>query len=391
MNASTIAIVAIIPTYNNAATIIGVIESVKAHVDQVIVVNDGSTDGTTAALDRYMENKPAGVRVFKFDTNRGKGAALREGLLKANALGFTHAITLDADGQHDGADLPKFIKKITEDPLALWIGCRDIAAKESAKPPLRSTLGRKWGAFWYKFETGISISDTQSGFRAYPIAAILDLGIRAGRFEFEMAVLIKAAWNGIAVKALPITLRYLPRSETVSHFRPVRDFLRLFGVNSSAALTRIFLPYKTMNLPGKTARQKIIYLFKRELTANLTPRHGAFSLALGVFFGIAPLYGLQVVSLLGLSFFIKINRPLAFLGVNISPAPLMPLYAYLGILTGRMLLPHNLIASIAPRYSSTILQGGVEWFVGSIVLATAAGVVTFLVGYGVLIGWRKWR
>ena len=362
-------IVAIVPTYNNAATVGTVIAEALAYIPDIIVVDDGSTDGSGAILHE-MAKQTKTLIVMAFATNLGKGSALAAGLTKAAGLGFTNAITLDADGQHYPSDIPAFLEKVAHFPEKLYIGDRVLAgAGANAGQPLRSHAGAKFGAFWYKFITGLSIADTQCGFRAYPVSSVLSLQCRGTRYEYEQEVLIKAAWAGIPVEPVPIHLHYNPQEKAVSHFRPLWDFLRISQVNSKAALTKIFLPFLVIELPGATWKQKVVALFKRELSANLTPKRAAASLTLGVFLGFFPIYGFQVITLVALSLVLKLNRPLAFLGVCVSSPPFLPIIIACAVTIGRIVVPDSWHAAVSHMRFSSLLAGGIDWFAGSIILS----------------------
>jgi glycosyltransferase involved in cell wall biosynthesis len=373
--------VAIIPAYNNATTIANVIVETTRHIPDLIVVNDGSTDGTAVIL-RELAERTKFLTTISFVANKGKGSALRAGLARAAELGFTNAITLDADGQHYPSDIPAFLERVGSAPEKLYIGDRVLAGEDAGnRQPLRSSAGAKFGAFWYKFITGIPIADTQCGFRAYPVSAVVGLSCKGTRYEFEQEVLIKAAWAGIPVQAVPIHLHYQSREETVSHFRPVRDFLRIAKVNSTAALTKIFLPFLIIELPGSTWKQKVVALFKRELSANLTPKSAAASLSLGVLIGLFPIYGFQVITLVALSFLLKLNRPLAFLGVCVSSPPFLPLIIALTVAIGGMVVPASWHAVVAHMRFASLLSGGIDWFFGSIILSIACAGICWALSY----------
>jgi glycosyltransferase involved in cell wall biosynthesis len=372
-------ICAIIPTYNNAGTVASVISETNKYLQDIIIVNDGSTDDTKNILQSIISSNSK-IIIINFDKNTGKGSALRAGFEKAFDLGFTQAITLDADGQHDPGDIPAFMDKITLEPENLWIGDR-VINKERTQEPARSAAGRRFGSFWYKFITGIDIRDTQCGFRAYPLSAVRALGCAGKRFEYEQEILVKAAWNGVAVKSVPVHLLYLEPSKRVSHFRPVRDFLRIFRVNSKAVLIKMFLPFLIVDMPGATWRQKIVALFNYELHAHTTPKRAAFSLTLGVFIGILPIYFFQVASLLVLSFFMKINRPLAFLGVSVSSAPFLPVLIPLAVATGKLFVPASWTGAFSHLRYSFLVKWGVDWFFGSIILAFVFAGICWAISY----------
>jgi glycosyltransferase involved in cell wall biosynthesis len=380
-------IVAIIPTYNNALTIKTVVQDTLKYVDNVIVVNDGSTDTTRTILAELAQENPS-VLPVNFKSNKGKGCALRAGFDKAMECGFTNAITLDGDGQHYTSDIPLFIEKVTENGNKLYIGDR-ILDGQGVPQPLRSRAGAKIGAFWYKFSTGLVINDTQCGFRAYPVAEVARLKAKGDRYEYEQELLIKAAWNGINVEPVAIHIHYEPKETAVSHFRPVRDFLRISKVNSKAAIIKILLPFLIVDMPGASWKDKIIALFKHELHANFTPKRATFSLTLGVFIAILPIYFFQVLLLLALSFIIRINRPLAFLGVSVSSAPLLPFIIAAAVAIGKLVVPIQWGTLFSHSKYHSIISGGMDWFFGSIILACICAIICWAISYPVFLRLAK--
>jgi len=374
-----------IPTYNNGRTIGAVAAAAAALCDTVIVVDDGSTDET-----RDMLTALGAINVIRFERNRGKGCALRAGMERAAQMGCTHVITLDADGQHMPEDIVLFIDRIRIEPDTLWIGNRVIPAG-GAEAPARSKFGRKFGNFWYRFNTGIALHDTQCGFRAYPLTAIRALDVKGRRYEFEQDVLIKSAWSGVPVKEVDIHLKYQAGGERISHFRPFRDFLRISAVNAKAAFLRVAFPVMTFDARGKTLREKIGAMVRYELKAHATPKRAAFSLALGVFMGLFPIHGFQVATLMGLAVALRLNRPLAFLGVCISSPPLLPIIIIAALAVGRLCVPQRLIRTTLPPALQAVFQGGVEFVVGSVILAFLVSVIVFLTAYPLFVQMRRNR
>ena len=150
-------IVVVIPTYNNGKTLAAVIEEVCRYADDIIVVNDGSTDDTANILEQY----PA-IRTITHPVNKGKGTALKHGLSQAKKEGFRYAITIDSDGQHFASDIPCFIEAIEKEPDTLLVGARNLA---SDNMPGKNTFANKFSNFWFRLETGLKLEDTQSGYR----------------------------------------------------------------------------------------------------------------------------------------------------------------------------------------------------------------------------------
>jgi glycosyltransferase involved in cell wall biosynthesis len=374
LSGSGVRVVAIVPVYNNEATISDVVVGLWRQVNGIVVVNDGSTDQTGVRIKELEEQcrPPLSLRVLSLERNYGKGKALREGFSQALSNGYSHAITVDADGQHLPGDVALFLEKINDSPDTLWIGDRVLQFQQS-KQPLRSRAGRIFGAFWYRFFTDKKIRDTQCGFRAYPLRRIVDLGCKGSGFDFEQEALIAAAWNGIPVKSIPIHLYYPPRGKSVSHFRPLRDFASIFRVNSKAALIKIFLPWRAVGISGKGWRHNLLFVF----TSAASPSVASRSLAVGVFMGIMPIYGFQVALLTAITPAFRLHWPLAFLGVNISCAPLLPFVIAAGIKVGKIVVPLLPFKMPSLLWAHAFAKGGIEWFVGSTVIAIIAGLFVY--------------
>jgi glycosyltransferase involved in cell wall biosynthesis len=374
-----------LPVYNNAGMVGDVVNGVLKHVSLVVAVDDGSNDATHRALTAIPK-----ITVIRFLHNRGKGAAIKAGIEQAAAMGATHVITIDGDGQHLPEDIPLFIEKIKSDPGALWVGNR-IIPSGGATPPARSRFGRRFGNFWYRFNTGIRIHDTQCGFRVYPVKRIRHLDIKGNRYEYEQDALIKAAWNGISVKEVDIHIKYQDGISGVSHFRPVVDFLRIASVNSRAAFLRVVFPVLTFDVSGKTIRDKIQSVIKYELKAHAGPKQAAFSIAFGVFMGIFPIHGLQVALLMALSIPMKLNRPLAFLGVCVSSPPFLPFIIIAAVAIGKMLVPAMKASCSCHPVIKTILEGGLQFVIGSILLSVLAGIISYAVALPLFLRINKRR
>jgi glycosyltransferase involved in cell wall biosynthesis len=154
----------IVPTYNNHKTLKRVLDSILDFTSHIIIVNDGSTDSTSEILKQYSE-----LTQIHHPKNLGKGRALRNGFRKAIEQNFEYAITIDSDGQHFADDIPVFIEEIQKQPSSLLIGSRNMTQENV---PKKSSFGNKFSNFWFKFETGIVLEDTQSGFRLYPLQLI---------------------------------------------------------------------------------------------------------------------------------------------------------------------------------------------------------------------------
>lgn len=223
----------VIPTFNNDRTLLGVIQGVSQHVTHIIVVNDGSTDGTAHLLDQC----PISITVITLLHNYGKGKALCEGFREARKQGFDYAITIDSDGQHSTADLPLFIAAIRKYSGYLIVGNRFYHSRfsESANQNMNreSKFANRFSNFWFHLQTGIRLDDTQTGFRAYPLQHLPWLSCITSRYEAELELLVFAAWHNVGIHSIPIQVHYPPQEERVSHFRPYKDFARISLLNTA--------------------------------------------------------------------------------------------------------------------------------------------------------------
>ncbi len=231
----------IIPTYNNAGTIVDVVRSVAEFCGNIIVVNDGCTDNTEELLSQVKEP----VQVVGYRPNKGKGTALTTGFREAMKQGFRYAITMDADGQHFATDLPLFAEYIDENEDAMLIGSRNL---EQENMPQKNTFANKFSNFWFMVQTAHYLPDTQTGFRLYPLQKMGDMRLMTSRYEAELELLVRSAWRNIELIPLPINVYYPPAEERVSHFRPARDFTRISLLNTFFCFAAIFYGYPSMIL-----------------------------------------------------------------------------------------------------------------------------------------------
>lgn len=219
---------AVIPTYQNAKTLLKVVADVHRVVDTVFVVDDGSNDGTAALLDKATDNERP-EKVLTHPKNCGKGAALKTGLTYARQQGFRYAVTVDADGQHRADDIPALLKAVEEEPDALAIGSRGL---QHENMPAKSTFANRFSNFWFALQTLQRLPDTQSGLRVYPLRRLHGLRWMSARYEAELTLLVFSAWAGVKLLPVPVSVYYPPRDQRVTHFRPGRDFTRISVLNT---------------------------------------------------------------------------------------------------------------------------------------------------------------
>ncbi|CAM3933225.1 MULTISPECIES: DUF2062 domain-containing protein [Flavobacterium] len=366
----------IVPTYNNDKTLKRVLDSILEYTDQVIIVNDGSTDETSTILNVYSN-----LIQVHHPKNSGKGTALRNGFKKAIDLGYEYAITIDSDGQHFSSDIPKFINEITLNDTVLLIGSRNMAQDGV---PKKSSFGNKFSNFWFWFETGIKLEDTQSGYRLYPLKMIPKKYF-TNKFEFEIEIIVRSAWKGITVKNIPIQVLYDPL-ERVSHFRPFKDFTRISILNTILVIIAIFY-IKPRNLLFSLKKKGIKkFILENILHSQDSPLKKSLSVALGVFIGICPFWGFQTLLVIGLSVFFKLNKAISFAASNISIPPLIPFVIYGSLKIGSFFIENNNPIQLNKSITFDDVQNNIlQYLVGSFVLASLAAIVFGFVSYLFLI------
>jgi glycosyltransferase involved in cell wall biosynthesis len=207
--------VAVIPVYNHGDAVGAVVANVRAHGLACILVDDGSAPGCAAVLDALAQ--APGVRLVRLARNQGKGGAMIAGLRAAAAAGWTHALQIDADGQHDAADIPAFLARAQATPAA--VVCGVPVYDESV--PLGRLVGRYATHVWVWINTlSLAIRDSMCGFRVYPLAGVapvLDVPALGRRMDFDPEVLVRLHWRGVAIVSLPTRVTY--PADGLSHFR----------------------------------------------------------------------------------------------------------------------------------------------------------------------------
>ncbi|MCX4247046.1 glycosyltransferase family 2 protein [Paraliomyxa miuraensis] len=228
-------ICALVPTYDNPMTVQRVVEQVCEHVPVVIVVDDGSHEPARQVLDRLAN--VSGVVLLRHEHNRGKGAAVKTGLREAAARGFTHALQVDADGQHELRDIPRFLDCARKQPRALVLASPSF---DETRPAGRD-FGHWLTSFWTRIEVGSSaIADPQCGFRVYPVADTQAVTVRGNRMDFDIEIAVRLCWHGTPVVNLPTRVRYLQASEGgVSHFHMGADNLLISWMHTRLTVLAI--------------------------------------------------------------------------------------------------------------------------------------------------------
>ncbi len=361
----------------------------------MIVVNDGSTDGTAALLQSW-QTTPEGCHtlVMNHTTNRGKAQALRDGFVMAASRGFTHAATIDTDGQLDPKDLPALVDAARAQPEALVVGYRD---ERRADYPARSRLGRRLSNLMVRMECGLEVLDSQCGLRVYPLQWTLTSSCRTQRFCFETEVITRAGWDRVPLVQRPASCRYFEPGQRVSHFRPWLDTLRSLRMHGWLMVLAMVRPLPRHGR-GEASRLRRLAAWLNPWRAWREARDSspgrltlAAGLAVGAFIANLPLYGLHALLSLLVARRLHLHPAAVVTGSLLSTPPIGPLLIVAAVATGRVLLG---IDWDGVENDSLALDGGAwpllpvrwlwAWLVGSVVIGTICLAATFVFAATVL-------
>jgi uncharacterized protein (DUF2062 family) len=387
----------IAPTYNNAGTLDDVLDRVAAHGLHVIVVNDGSTDRTADLLSARLSGPHASATtILTHRRNRGKGTALKHAFAAATRAGFTHALTIDTDGQLDPAEIPLLLDAARQSPDALILGRRD---PNGPGYPAKSRIGRSISNAFVRIESGLRVSDSQCGFRVYPLGLVHAVGLCMDHYGLETEIITRAGWAGCRVEEVPVTCRYMEPEKRVSHFRPFRDTVR--GVLMHFYLTsRALAPFpKHPRWPESAPAASTSELtFGRRLWRWFSPAHAwrqlresrvgrtelAAGLAAGVFIANLPAYGFQSLVSLYAARRLGLHPLSVLLGSHASTPPIGPLLIGAAVALGHFVF-HGVLPVMAdfdPRragWSGVLGPVLLEWLVGGVLIGLILGLITFAV------------
>lgn len=363
----------LIPTYNNEKTLKRVIDGVLHYTGNIIIVNDGSTDSTAHIIAQYPQ-----ITTISLSENKGKGNALKTGFRKAKEQGYDYAITIDSDGQHYPDDIPVFVNALhLEKEDVLLIGNRNMSQDGI---PKKSSFGNRFSNFWFWFETGIKLKDTQSGYRLYPLHKIPQKYFTP-KFEFEIEIIVRTAWRHVPVKNVPVKVLYDP-AERVSHFRPFKDFTRISILNIILVIITLFyiIPRNFVNNFKKKSFKRFIQ--EDVLESDGSNRIKAFSIALGVFIGLSPFWGFQTLLVISLSVLFKLNKVLAFVASNVSLPPFIPFIIAASLFLGAPFVHGDSNIMDQDLNFELIKNNLLQYVIGSMILSTTlsalSGIAAFL-------------
>ncbi len=339
----------VIPTFDNPETIVDVIRRTLSCTPFPILVVD---DGSNIPVDFLLTNgalpidQTSRINKIRFLENEGKGAALQAALAWCLAGGFTHMITLDGDGQHFPEEIHLLTAEMKQKPANLIIGNR----KMDATAPGISHFGRRFSNFWVRYQSAITVTDSQSGFRVYPLFPLQTMKFLTTHFDFEIEILVRSLWRGIEVSNIPVRVLYQPPGERVSHFHKIRDNARISLLNAALVVHSLF-------------------------RLGRAPLSSACAVGLGVLVGCTPFFGMHTFLVAVLAIAFRLNAPLLWIGSQISIPPLAPFLAFASIKAGAWLQHRQLefppIAQAIPFARDVFLT----WLLGSIAVGLLLGTV----------------
>lgn len=370
----------VIPVYNNAATVREIVTGCRKLVPNVLVVDDGSTDGDMLDLV-----KGTGITVLRHHENRGKGKALLTALDFVSKKNAAWMITIDGDGQHKPEDLLKFFPLMKEDCDSLIIGCRDFTRPNV---PGKSKFGREFANFWLRIETGVFIRDCQSGFRAYPVAHFSALKLSGKHYDFETEALARAAWAGLNLKMTDIDVYYPEPEKRVSHFRPLMDNLRISWMHTRLVMRHLFpWPHRKLVKERKMKMDLSLFLhpvkfIKKLLSENASPAGLAASAFVGIVLATLPLLFVHTITILYFTARLHLNKVMAVTIQNLCNPPFVP---FLCIELGHRIRTGAWLTSvIAPEaFLGQVPSLLMDWLIGSLVLAPVLAALTSAAVYSI--------
>ena len=369
----------IVPTYNNAHSLDSFLADLKLYTRNIIIINDGSTDATPEILQKHP-----GVHLKVHSENQGKGIALKTGFKFAGELGYDYAITIDSDGQHYPDDLDVFLTELEAkkdtDPELLLVGDRNMGRDGI---PGKSSMGNRFSNFWFLVVTGIELHDTQSGYRLYPVTLINSLKLITWKFELEIEVLVKAAWKKAQVKNIPIKVHYQER-DRVTHFRPFWDIVRIVLLYMWFVLVSFFYIHprnKYQDFKNKGFKR----FWNEDIIKSQEPPHKkAAAIALGIFVGISPFWGIHTLLVFTLAAVFRLNKVIAFLFSNISIPPLIPFIIYASYQAGSLITGKGFDWDLKlQKFDSgtDVFMGLWQYIMGSFALAIVMSISLWIVFY----------
>ena len=369
----------VIPVYNHGSTLRSVVKRALNAGWPVLVVDDGSTD---KGPDRITDLP---CRLHRLPHNQGKGSAILTGARLAAKWGYDTIVTVDADGQLAPEDAARLVETATaQDQPVIVVGTR-LMTRDTA--PMASLFGRTFSNFWVRLECGLDLPDTQGGLRLYPVEFLLHLPVTARRYDFEVEILVRAAWAGIPILSTSVRVHYPSKERRISHFHQWKDNLRL-TILHTRLIFRALNPWPHRRLAARPAPSVMdmslfypIRLFKQICREHSTPAQLGIAAWMGLFLGALPLIACHTIVIIYVTHRLHLNKPAAVAASQLCCPPVVPVIC---IETGHLIRNGHLLLELS--LDTTVYQLHqrlLEWLLGSLIagplLGLAGGLVTYFV------------
>ncbi len=354
----------VIPVYNHGTTLPLVVSQAREAGWDILVIDDGS--------DINIDSTTLGCKVIRHATNQGKGAAILTGAAYARKQSYPHILTLDADGQHNPEEAIKLLAKINPNEPTLIIGARDMT---SENVPGASIFGMNFSNFWVRLETNLSLPDTQSGMRLYPVKELLSLNFTTCRYDFEIESLVRLAWAGVNIDSVQVAVTYPEAGKRISHFNQIKDNGRLSALHTKLVLRKLW-PVQHTKLVHREKPANLFFhpilLLKQLLREHATPLQIATAVWLGIFLGAVPLIGFHTMAIIYTSHKLHLNKIAAVSASQLCMPPLVP---FICIQVGYYLFNGSFLYEFSRE--TLVAQAGdrlLEYLLGSFIVGPLLGL-----------------